>query len=267
MSSDTCNDRTLYVHPSWYDTLHTPGTAWEVDVLQDLARRHTPARSRGKRMWLEPGCGSGRYVRLLARRGQTCVGVDMSAEMVRYAAGRARSAREQYVQGDMRRMHELPLGARVDVCFCLHNTIRHLQRDADIAQHLRSVGRVLAPGGVYIVGTSLAEGPDLQPAETAWQGKRGTLHVREAMQFEGVRGARGRWVERASGVVLVSRGRTMIASIDVGYMLWTGGVARWKRILTRAGMREIDVTDAHGRSVSDTRASGTGYLLRVLRLK
>ncbi|MBK7403044.1 MAG: class I SAM-dependent methyltransferase [Phycisphaerales bacterium] len=76
----------LYDDPEIYDILHAPGTRAEVDGLEAIEGRYVDrSRCGGARRWLEPACGSGRYIREAARRGIEAVGFDLSPGMIEYA--------------------------------------------------------------------------------------------------------------------------------------------------------------------------------------
>ena len=70
----------LYTDPAVYDILHARGTAAEVDGLERMAARVRSGRAR--QTWLEPACGTARYLRLAARRGRRTVGFDLSPVMI-----------------------------------------------------------------------------------------------------------------------------------------------------------------------------------------
>ncbi|MEO1718089.1 MAG: class I SAM-dependent methyltransferase, partial [Planctomycetota bacterium] len=79
----------LYTDASVYDILHGPGTAEDVDALEAIAAKHAAG---APDVWLEPACGSGRYLRVAAGRGHSVVGFDYEAGMVEYARERAERA-------------------------------------------------------------------------------------------------------------------------------------------------------------------------------
>lgn len=187
--SETGAHTTLYADASLYDILHTPGTAWEVDGLQRIAAAHLPTKLRGG-PWLEPACGTGRYLRLLARREQRCIGFDLLPAMVEYARARfdrlglGRTAR--VFEADMTGFERaLPSGVagRVPFAFNLINTFRHLHSDADAHRHLGAVSRVLKPGGVYAVGVSTTMHGVEQPSEDVWTARRGVTSVTQTVQY------------------------------------------------------------------------------------
>ena len=96
---------------------------------------------------LSLACGQGQDARLLARLGATVTGVDVSAEMLRYAREHEASDPRGivYVQGDAQDLEPFPDG-RFDgvVCHLALMDIPHL------AATLRSVARVLREHGWFV---------------------------------------------------------------------------------------------------------------------
>src|SRR5262245_9807070 len=78
----------FYADPLVYDVLHAHGTAADVDALERLERRFV-GPVRGRATWLEPACGTARYLLLASRRGRRCVGFDLEPRMIAYARERA----------------------------------------------------------------------------------------------------------------------------------------------------------------------------------
>jgi SAM-dependent methyltransferase len=107
---------------------------------------------------LEPGCGSGRVLEPLARRGLEVVGIDRSPAMVALARARL-GATAQVVLGDMT---DFDLGRTFDGAVCPINTLAHLSPD-DLQKHLRAMGRHLRPGARYLVQLQL--GAELYSSE------------------------------------------------------------------------------------------------------
>jgi len=74
----------LYADPGLYELVHWGGTAREALWLERLVRRH----GNGGRSALEPACGTGRYLEVLAERGWTVSGYDSSRAMAAFARRR-----------------------------------------------------------------------------------------------------------------------------------------------------------------------------------
>jgi SAM-dependent methyltransferase len=94
---------------------------------------------------LDVGCGEGRWTRELASRGHDVVGFDASATLV----GEARAA-DPDGRYEVARIDALPLedaAARFVLCV---NVVPHVH---DLAAAALELARVLAPGGVLLVGT------------------------------------------------------------------------------------------------------------------
>lgn len=251
-----------------YDVLHAPGTAAEVAGLEMIERRFVPEslRARGRR-WLEPACGTGRYLLAAARRGTDVVGFDLLEGMIEFATARAPSGEPEYGRSEffVADMTEFAgrVGARsVTMAFNLINTIRHLPSDKAMCDHFAEISRVLAPGGVYIVGLSLTAYGNEPPTEDVWVGRRGSLGVTQIVQYMPPR-TEGNLHTRSERVIshLVIERPGGTEHRDSAFALRTYSLAQWKALLTRAGMRIVATVDEEG-DVAE--ATNGGYALFVL---
>ena len=119
-----------------------------------VAREGTPA--------LELGCGTGRLLSPLARRGATVTGIDRSEAMLARARARIRRLpkrnRPGVVRGDIRR---LPFAsASFGVVLAPYGMLQSLLADRDLTATLAEAARVLSPGGLL--------GVDLVPDLSRW---------------------------------------------------------------------------------------------------
>lgn len=263
----------FYDNPSVYDVLHTPGTAGEVDGLERIALRYGSSEvERAGAVWLEPACGTGRYLRVAAGRGCRVIGVDLSERMIAYARGRAErlgaADRSRYAVGDMERIEASAGGAArawggVDLAFCLINSVRHLASDAGMRRHLEGVGSLLKPGGVYAVGLSTSRAEWEGETEDVWDARRGGMSVRQVVQYLPPEDARGR-VERVISHMRVERsgrGGVRVEAIDSVYELRTWRIEQWRRVVARAGLEVLATVDEMGDAVE---APVCGYAVWVL---
>jgi SAM-dependent methyltransferase len=219
---EVAGEGSLYSRAALFDVLYSPDTALEVRGLERIAARCGAALRRGARvadeppLWLEVACGSGRYLRVLARRGYACAGFDLNERMLEYARARVtpkehsaattRSSparrgtapaadRLTLFRADMasfaRPFLRACAGRRADFAFTTHNTIRHLQSDRAMLAHLDDMARCLRPGGLYAVGLGLASYGAEGPTEDVWEVTRGGLHVQAVAQNIPPTAARG----------------------------------------------------------------------------
>ena len=130
-------------HAALYDLAFRWDIEDEVDWLLD--RLGPDCRS-----VLEPGCGSGRVLEPLARRGLEAIGIDRSAAMVELARARGLEA----VVADMT---DFDLGRTFDGAACPINTLGHLSPE-ELARHLERMGHHLPPGARYLVQLQLGGG-------------------------------------------------------------------------------------------------------------
>ena len=244
----------LYADPSVYDILSTPGTAGEVD---DFERVAAALGVRGTR-WYEPACGTGRYLRVLRGRGYRAGGYDRDPGMVAYAARRlGRSVRA----GSM--TDAAAPGVRagsVDVAFNPVNTIRHLTSDADMRAHFAQVARLLAPGGIYIVGISLDD-PDARPDEDLWQARRGRCRVSQLVNY--LPPEPGTRREAVISHLVVTRPRG-VEHFDDRYDLRSYTGAQWRRLVAGSALRSVGSFDPFGKPLEGRILP---YQLEVLYLR
>ena len=112
---------------------------------------------------LELGCGTGRVALPVVRAGVRLVGIDLSAPMLARARTRLTRARlaerALLVRGDIR---QLPLRTRpgFGLVMAPYGILQSLTRERDLEATLRSVARVLRPGGLF--------GLDLVPDLPRW---------------------------------------------------------------------------------------------------
>lgn len=258
----------LYDDPKIYDILHAPGTPGEVDGLEAIERRFVPPKTlRSGRRWLEPACGTGRYLREAARRGIDVAGFDIARPMLEYAAAHAPAPGEgvgewRFFSADMTDFTRRLRAFRATLAFNLINSIRHLPSDEAMLLHLEQVARALAPGGVYLVGLSLTAYGCEAPSEDVWTGSRGRTRVTQVVQFIPPRwegNPRSRSEKVLSHLVVESPSAT--EHRDSTYPLRTYSLAQWEALVRRSPLRIRATVDEDGR---DHPAADGGYCLFVL---
>lgn len=259
-----------YDFPSWYDILHAQGTADEVTGLARIASRHcdTPVYRRTRQSdahrphWMEPACGSGRYLRVAAGRGCRVTGIDVNRAMIRYAResfGR-RGLAGRFIEGDI--AEKIP-GRPADFAFCLINSVRHLQSDADLLRHLDCIHRSLKPGGVYALGIGLTQYGVEMPSEDVWTGRRGRCRVTQVVQY--LPATRRRRVELAVSHLTVTT-PTSERHVDTVYELRSYDLAQWLRVLRACPLELEAVVDERGRTLDGgPEATVHGYGVYVLK--
>jgi ubiquinone/menaquinone biosynthesis C-methylase UbiE len=133
---------------------------------------------------LDFGCGVGRLTQALARRFQSCIGIDISQEMITQANTLNHYGHCRYVASAT---PQLPFA---DESFSFHYSnivLQHVPRSYAVS-YLREFTRVLAPGGVLVFGVQDSfAAPDLPSLLTRI---RHILHPRSR-----VRG----WFKRSGG--------------------------------------------------------------------
>ncbi|MCB9840957.1 MAG: class I SAM-dependent methyltransferase [Phycisphaeraceae bacterium] len=267
----------FYADPAIYDILHTPGTAEEVDALLALCRRFVPRskRQRATRTLtlLEPACGTGRYLRVLASRGHRAIGFDREGVMVEYAARRLErfGPLASVFQADFETFADHLPPASIDVAFTPINSLRHLQTDRAMLAHFGQVARVLRPGGFYAVGLSITAYGVEEPSEDVWEGARGTCRVRQVVQYLPAPGRHGGGAgggadarsERVISHMTIFTPRG-VREIDSTYSLRAYDLAQWRSLVDRSPLRIEAVVDEQG---EDLALAPPGYGVFVLEAR
>ncbi len=119
-------------HAAWYEDWNKPLAERNAADVRELL-------GPGSGLCLDLGCGTGHYFGVLAATGRTVVGLDRSADQLRFAKGRTR----QVVQGDAA---ALPFA---DATFGTVTAIWISTDVDDVAPVLAEAARVLAPGGLF----------------------------------------------------------------------------------------------------------------------
>ncbi len=269
MGRPEANEASLYADPALYDILYTPGTAAEVDALERIERRYANGPLRRNRLWFEPACGTGRYLRVAEGRGRRVAGFDLDERQIAYARGRLRCPARHLFAADMEdfsaayEQADLPAGG-VTFAFNPVNTLRHLGSDAAFARHLTQMADVMAPGGLYIVGLSLVNYDWLFPDEDTWQGTRGRCQVTQLVNYlppePGTSNARR---EQVISHLTVNRPRGE-EHFDDCYDLHCCNRRQWRRVLARTPASWLGSCDAFGEVVED---GALAYQLEVLRFR
>jgi SAM-dependent methyltransferase len=180
------------LHPELYDRAFRWDIEEEVDWL--LGRLGPDCRS-----VLEPGCGSGRVLEALARRGVEAVGIDRSPAMVELADARGLDA-------SLADMTDFDLGRAFDGAVCPINTLAHLS-PRELARHLDRMGRHLRPGARYLVQLQLGGAPHSSRWETdglrvAWTTEHVDLAAGRQRQRSRIELASGEVVEEVHELTL-----------------------------------------------------------------
>ena len=156
------NTPVLFEHPRLYDlAFGFRNVAEQCDGLVALAERYG---DRAPRSAVELCCGQANHLRELARRGLRTYGIDSNRDMLAYArsldapalksAGLLRGGAGLLRGGaglQCADIRTFTLPERVDLAYCLFDSFCHCTTDADAIATLRSTGKALRRGGVFIV--------------------------------------------------------------------------------------------------------------------
>lgn len=240
------------VHADLYDLAFDWDVSDEVDWL--LARLGSACRS-----VLEPGCGSGRIVEALARRGFDVVGLDRSAAMVESARQRLSSAgvKAEVILVDIA---DFDLGRLFDGAVCPINTLAHLS-PRDLAQHLDRMAEHLPSGARYLVQLDLhdrAATADVLGA-SRWEITRGDTSLRITWATEDVDLDAARLCQRSRIEMLTGERAGEIVEETHTMTAWTPET--WAAVLAGSRFTETATYDGDQRGRPRVEPGKDGRLL------
>lgn len=255
----------FYEDPLVYDILHSPSTGEECRVLEELFQRHV-AREGVRGRWLEPACGSGRFLRMLGGKGRRILGFDQNHAMIEYAKrrierlGLSRRARV-FVSSMESFATRVPAGS-IAFAFNTINTIRHLDSDRAFLTHFAEMASVLAPNGIYVVGMSLSAYGEEEPSEDVWEGRRGKCRVHQLVQYlpPEPTGRSSRAEQVLSHLTIERPTRTQHR--DYRYSLRCYDKRQWRTLIQKSALRIVEVTSDEGVPLRDFDGSYFLYLLK-----
>ena len=140
-----------YDAPGYWDLAFSDETRYEASFIETVALHYLKAE---RPTILEIGCGGGRQVVELAKRGFDVTALDLNQSCVAWTHRQLKRRRltAEVFCGDMTNFQ---LSRPIDLAHCLVNTFRHLQTEQAARKHLESVAESLSPGGIYLLGFHL----------------------------------------------------------------------------------------------------------------
>lgn len=166
-------DGNIYDFPKYFDLLFADETQREADFIQAACQRYA---TRPVKRLLEPGCGGGRLIVELARRGFQMVGFDRSQRALDYLRSELKR-KKRTARISVGELSEFRLDRPVDAAYCTFNTFRHLLSEEAAASHLHAVARALQPGGIYILGFHLLPLDVDEECTERWSAQKGQTRV------------------------------------------------------------------------------------------
>lgn len=171
----TQNNSNVYRYPRYYALGYRWNTEAEADFMTACLNAYGPS---GARRLLDIGCGAGRHLFQLAQQGYEMTGVDLQPEMVAFIHHKAKAVNLP-VAAEVGDLHTLTIQGTFDGAFCFMDTFRFLLTTEAILAHLRRVGELLVPGGLYLTDFWVPTQWDQIASEVhQWEQTEGQMTVR-----------------------------------------------------------------------------------------
>ena len=137
----------IYNRPNYYNVAFSfRDIKYEVDFLEKVIEKFSkiPVKT-----ILELAAGNSPYMEEVAGRGYHYVGLELNKKMIAFSRKKAarRSIRARFIHGDMK---NFSMKTKVDLACVLLGSL-YVNSDSDLIRHLKSVGKALKPGGLYIL--------------------------------------------------------------------------------------------------------------------
>lgn len=225
-----------YDYPEYYDLAFADDTPGEADFIAAACAKHAVGPVR--RM-LEPGCGGGRLVVELARRGYHVIGFDNNDKMLAHLNKRivrGELSAEAFA-GDMTNFR---LPRQVDAVFNTFNTFRHLTTEEAALAHLKCAARALRKGGIYILGFHLLPDDASLECIERWTAKRGKSKITYTLRV--LESSRRTRIEKLKVSMLVrSPGKELRCSTEFPLRLYSA--PQFRSLL--AGVPELELLEVY----------------------
>ncbi len=200
-----------------YDRIARLYDPWSVSVVEDVEFYVDLARRAGDRM-LELGVGTGRLAVPTALAGVHVVGVDLSEGMLEVARERAELAGVELDlrYGDFR---DPPVEETFPLVTIPFRSMLHMQTDADRRAVLRTVHRLLEPGGRFVFDVFSPGQEDIDATHGIWL-------EREPGIWE-----RADWDAERRTLILRVRGDGVLSELSLAWI----PIADWRTLLAEEG--------------------------------
>ena len=230
-------DRTVmdcYDYPQYWDLAFRDSTREEADFVDAVSRKYL--RGRALRVF-EPGCGGGRLVVELARRGYEVTGIDLSRSAIGYLTKRLKRnhLKATVLEADM---VDYICQPKVDIAINTVSTFRHLLTEQAAVTHLQSVAASLKKGGFYILGLHLLPPDAALEDRERWVARHGQVSVHVTLDaFDACRRKRTETLRFSMRINGSSKAKT----ITTDYRMRIYTAAQMKSLLAK--VREFELVE------------------------
>ncbi|HVN27271.1 MAG TPA: class I SAM-dependent methyltransferase [Candidatus Binataceae bacterium] len=163
--------RSIYDFPQIFRAVHMEQPEEIAEEIAFIKKVWTRLLRRPVRRVLDVACGDSPHGLILARQKIKVVGIDRSPAMI--AAGRAQARGIEGIKFYRRNIENFRIPeSDCDAATCWSETLPVMTENASLITHLKSVARVLRPGGLYCVDVDRHDGVRPPSARERWRTRR-----------------------------------------------------------------------------------------------
>ncbi len=138
----------IYREPLYYELAFSfVKPAKQIDLFEKLIKKYSALKAKS---FLDMGCGPSPQLLELAKRGYACTGTDLCQDMLAYLVKKAKD-KNLTIKTKKTDFTDFISKEKYDFAMMMMGTIGYIDSGKKLLSHLKSVGKCLNPGGLYLI--------------------------------------------------------------------------------------------------------------------
>ena len=121
--------------------------AKQIDLFETLITKYSKVKPAS---FLDIGCGPSPQLLELAKRGYECTGIDLCPNMLKFLTQKAKESKLN-IETKKADFTNFSMKKKFDFAMMMMGTIGYINSTEKLIFHLKSVSKVLNPGGLYLI--------------------------------------------------------------------------------------------------------------------
>lgn len=138
----------IYREPLYYELAFSfINPAKQIDLFEQLIKKYSRIKAHS---FLDMGCGPSPQLLELAKRGYDCTGTDLCPNMLAYLVQKAKE-NKLTIKTKKADFTNFTSKVNYDFAMMMMGTIGYIDSGKKLLSHIKSVGKCLNPGGLYLI--------------------------------------------------------------------------------------------------------------------